>query len=272
MCIAILKPKGKKLHREVLEESFRCNRDGAGFAFFDEEKGAVFYKKGFFDFDSFWKSYEAYQEHKCLIHFRVATHKNVDSNNCHPWRVNKNLVFIHNGRIAGMDKNDALSDTGNFCVMLGELLEEAPNYYKTASFKWFVANAIGSGNKLVFLDSSGDHIIINEEAGNWKDGVWFSNTSYSCTRSRETGVLTDEFYPPKPPAQTLALPPATTPPNHNTESDIPVVLSGDLEPAKVLAEIKKNGSATVDVASETVIDKLLAEVNALQFSRPAFVG
>jgi hypothetical protein len=38
--------------------------------------------------------------------------------------------------------------------------------------------SIGANNKFVFLDSYGDFYIINENAGNWHKGAWYSNKSY----------------------------------------------------------------------------------------------
>jgi hypothetical protein len=42
---------------------------------------------------------------------------------------------------------------------------------------------IGVGNKLIFLDNVGDFEIVNESAGTWDGGNWFSNSSY-----KERGV------------------------------------------------------------------------------------
>jgi hypothetical protein len=37
---------------------------------------------------------------------------------------------------------------------------------------------IGGGSKLVFLNDNDDYFIVNEQAGHWNMGCWFSNSSY----------------------------------------------------------------------------------------------
>lgn len=279
MCIAIYKPKGKKIHRDVLEECFRMNRDGAGFSFHDPEaEYPVALKKGYFTFNDFWEAYEKFSQSQklaCIIHFRVATHKNVDGRNCHPWRVSSDLVFIHNGTIPGMTKDDSLSDTGNFCAMLDLLMQEAPTYYKTPEFKWFISNAIGGNNKLIFLDKDGDHIIINESAGVWKDGCWFSNQSFSCSRSRGKGVLTDDCYPDEPVQEKTA--PKSTPvnigtnlnTNTNTSNNSAITTinthTGEISVEKAVEAIFDPNGDGVKVTMHTLtdLDDVLRAVNAV---------
>lgn len=183
MCIAIVKPEGKILTREVLEQCYNANRDGAGFAYYDPSIDEVCIRKGYFSFDKFYSEFSEFQHLKCLVHFRIATHRVVNGENCHPWRINDDLVFIHNGTISGMNKNDDWSDTGNFCNnILKEMLQDYPEFYKTSEFKWLIENSVSTFNKLAFLDSKGNHIIVNEKDGYWDQGCWFSNKSYTCYR------------------------------------------------------------------------------------------
>lgn len=275
MCIAIFKPKNKKIHKEVLKECFRMNRDGAGFSFHDPDGPfPVVLKKGYFTFDDFWEAYQKFskeQELTCIIHFRVATHKNVDGRNCHPWRVSSDLTFIHNGTIQGMTKDDSLSDTGNFCAMLDSLMQESPTYYKTPEFKWLISNAIGSNNKLIFLDKYGDHIIINESAGVWKDGCWFSNQSFGCQRSRGKGVLTDDCYPDEPvvekPAIAKSTPVTTESPKVVNPLDIKSVKThnGEMSVEEAVGVIlDPNGAGNIKVTLNTLseLDGVLSAINS----------
>jgi hypothetical protein len=184
MCIAILKPANRTLTEEALRNCYNSNRDGAGFAYYDPEIQEVCIRKGYFDFNKFWEDFKNYQKFKCLVHFRVATHKAVNGLNCHPWRVNDNLVFIHNGTISGMNQNSDLSDTGNFCdQILKGLMDVYPDFYLTDQFKWLVENSISSFNKLIFLDAKGNHLIVQEKAGYWDQECWFSNKSYHSSVS-----------------------------------------------------------------------------------------
>ena len=182
MCIAIYKPLGKKLPKQTYFNCFTNNDDGAGFAYIKD--GKLFVAKGFFTFEEFWENYEPLEEKASLIHFRVGTSGGNNGENCHPWRVTKDLVFIHNGVISSIDReNQAWSDTGNYCEnVLKPLTECFPEWWKQPEFKWMMENAIGSGNKVVLLGVDGSKLILNEKAGEWKDDVWFSNTSYMYPR------------------------------------------------------------------------------------------
>lgn len=178
MCIAIYKPLGKKIPKKTYFNCFTNNDDGAGFAYIKDEK--LFVAKGFFTFDEFWENFEPLEEQACLIHFRVGTSGGNNGENCHPWRVSKDLVFIHNGVISSIDRdNQNWSDTGNFCEnILKPLTNCFPEWWKQPEFKWMMENAIGGGNKVVLLGVNGEHIILNEKAGEWKEDVWFSNNSF----------------------------------------------------------------------------------------------
>lgn len=190
MCIAVFRPKGVKIRKKVLKQCFEQNPDGAGFAF--PTKNAHFVKivKGFFTFRSFWHSYRQYQERDepMVIHFRVATSGQIDSNNCHPWRINKENVLIHNGVLEhklGLQDNN-LSDTGLFVRhVLAPIFNNSPEIWRESAFKWMIEECIGYSNKLVVLNKNGDHIIFNEKAGDWFEGAWFSNTTYKTERKKK---------------------------------------------------------------------------------------
>src|SRR6185295_7173865 len=101
MCIAIYKPEGLVSPEKNLAESFRCNKDGAGFALWDGKKVTI--SKGFFTYQQFldaWKAVSQAENTKALVHFRVATHGTIDTDNCHPFQL-KDGALIHNGIISG---------------------------------------------------------------------------------------------------------------------------------------------------------------------------
>ena len=45
---------------------------------------------------------------------------------------------------------------------------------------------IGSSNKFVIMNNKGEFTIINEKAGNWENGCWFSNNGHKTARVRYT--------------------------------------------------------------------------------------
>ena len=176
MCIAIYKPEGKVIPYETLKRCFTANPDGAGYMFHKNGKLHVF--KGYFTMDEFWKAYKRDQKKECVIHFRIKTHGLINEENCHPYRVNDDLAFVHNGVISGysdLNKSDTWLFNEDiiqpFVRRWGNLeIFEDP-------IKKLIESRIGY-SKLIFMDNQGNSKIFNEDKGHWDDGVWYSNTSY----------------------------------------------------------------------------------------------
>lgn len=181
MCIALVCPEGARPPKKVLQKCFENNPDGAGYAF--PSKSGVVIRKGFYTFRSFWRDYRTFapKHSTILIHFRIATSGQIDGENCHPFRVTKNLAMIHNGNLAGKIGLDCsqLSDTALFVAnILLPIVEQSKNVWRTEPFKYLMQEATGITNKCALLDESGHYAIFNEKQGEWKDGVWFSNKSF----------------------------------------------------------------------------------------------
>jgi len=191
MCIAICKPQGVTIPEKHLIESFNHNNDGAGFAYAENDELHI--KKGFMTFDSFMEAYEPHQDKAAIVHFRITTHGETDQDNTHPFQVGKNLAFIHNGVISRVnrDEDKAKSDTFWFNQkLLVPIYKKDSRFIFKDHFKELIQEYIG-GSKLVFLNNKGHHKIVNEKAGHWKDGVWYSNHSYE-----ERKVISPSTYKP----------------------------------------------------------------------------
>lgn len=177
MCIAIYKPENKIISEETLQECYNANSDGAGFMFAEDKQLHI--QKGFFTFDDFMKAYEPHKDKKTVIHFRIKTHGKIDETNCHPFKINNSLGFVHNGIINGLHGDVSLSDTIHFNQ---QILQPLVNKWgNLALFQDpmidLIEGRIGY-SKLIFLDRHGNHKIMNEKKGEWDDGVWYSNNSY----------------------------------------------------------------------------------------------
>lgn len=175
MCIAILKTKDKTLTKETMKICAKNNPDGCGFSYVDN-KGTLVIEK-YMDFEEFWESFRHKQYQKTmLIHFRIATHGSVVVDNCHPFKLNNKMALIHNGIISGYgSKKDNVSDTRDFISkVIGNI---SWKMWKNPSFIKLVGDAIGS-SKLAILDNKENYYIVNEDLGEWVDGVWYSNNSY----------------------------------------------------------------------------------------------
>lgn len=177
MCIAIYKPLGETLTDETLKNCWQNNPDGAGFMYAD--KGKVIVEKGFMTYEAFRSAYDTLLptiRSDMAIHFRISTGGKIDTTNCHPHQVDDGLAFIHNGILFTPEKESLFSDTAIFCR---DVLQQLPaNFLHNAGQRWLIENAIGSSNKMVFLDGHGKATILHETHGEWDKGIWYSNTSY----------------------------------------------------------------------------------------------
>ena len=173
MCIAILKPKGVSISKEILETCHNNNKDGMGFSYIDGDK---MYIKKFMKFDEFYKEFEKVQDKSTmLIHFRIATHGKVEVKNCHPFWLNHRMALIHNGVISGYGDKNSKTDTQDFIdKVIGNISWKE---WKNPCYRELVGKAIGY-SKLAILDITGNYYIINENLGEWSDGIWYSNQSY----------------------------------------------------------------------------------------------
>lgn len=183
MCIAIWKPKDMLLTQDTLNECWRINDDGAGFMF--AEKGKLTIKKGYFTLDKFMEAYDEHKQKALAIHFRIKTHGNIDVENCHPYSVDSNLAFIHNGIIQDVGSNEDLnmSDTWHFNEKyLKPLRKKHAGFFKDPVAKKLIEKFIGY-SKLIFMNSKGEVEVFNEQSGNWNSNCWFSNTSWKTYKA-----------------------------------------------------------------------------------------
>ena len=177
MCIAILKPDGENIKKDRLDNCFFNNDDGAGFMY--AKDGILHFFKGFFKFKDFWNSYVKNVVKNgnpmTAIHFRIKTHGKTNVNNCHPFKVNEKLGFIHNGIINMVKQDDKRSDTAMFNELILKKLPDG--FIRNMAIVNLIEESIGS-SKLVFLDNKGQFLISNESLGKWDNNVWYSNTTY----------------------------------------------------------------------------------------------
>ena len=178
MCIAIVKTKTGKITEQQLRTCFQNNPHGAGIAY--SKDNLLYMIKGIFNEDAFVETYnkiEPIAEGAMLIHCRIATSGKTDYDNCHPHIVNTHCVMIHNGVLSyPVPKDSPKSDTVLFVENVLKPLPE--DFMSDPAIMYLISAAIGKSNKFCFLNNKGEYSIANEEQGEWKDGVWFSNDSY----------------------------------------------------------------------------------------------
>lgn len=179
MCIAILKRKNGTITDDALRESFRCNADGAGIAYTKDKKLIII--KGIFNAEVFVqkvREIEAICDNNMLIHCRIGTSGLKDASNTHPFVVNEDVALIHNGILdVKVPKGSPKNDTQLFIESYLNGIDKHTLMHNKA-VHGLIEKCIGHNNKFVLLDNNGFYKIINEDAGHWKDNVWYSNYSY----------------------------------------------------------------------------------------------
>lgn len=184
MCIAILNTKGTTLKKEILRNCWENNGDGAGILYINNDRKLSVFKE-MSSFDNFYNNYSEikskYGKRNIVLHFRISTHGKVNETNCHPFLVDDSIGFVHNGMIYDVPTSTEFSDTYMFNQTILKNLREGFEYNETILD--MLDSFIGSGSKLVFLNDNDDWFIVNEKAGHWHLGCWFSNTSYKQVNS-----------------------------------------------------------------------------------------
>jgi hypothetical protein len=179
MCIAILNTKQTTLKKQLLKNCWENNGDGAGMLFINNDNKLETFKE-MKSFDNFYDKYidvrKNYGKRNIVLHFRISTHGKVNETNCHPFNISDKIGFVHNGMIYDVPTSADYSDTYMFNEEVLKNLKPGFEYNETILD--MLETFIGSGSKLVFLNDDDDFFIVNETAGHWNLGCWFSNSSY----------------------------------------------------------------------------------------------
>jgi hypothetical protein len=201
MCIIAYKPADKEIKEDIIRECFFRNPDGAGITYV--ENGRIVIQKGIKTADDLVKAVLPHMEKEMVIHCRVASRGMVvDDVNCHPFyikaRVDENgepafeYSVSHNGTLEWGHTAEK-SDTHRFTeLFLTPMFESHPH---VLSWEWgrialertisFGTGLKGRLNKMVIMvnDLRPENkkvitYILNEFEGEWKGGIWYSNTSW----------------------------------------------------------------------------------------------
>lgn len=178
MCIIIVNKQGM-LSKTALYNCWDSNPDGAGLMY--AENGKIVIEKELMKKKLFYNLYRDIRKRHndtIILHFRIGTSGKKDFVNCHPFEVNSDLAFCHNGIIPETTlPGSPISDT---VVFNQNYLQKLPeNWIESPVIKELIASFIGS-SKLAFLHASGQVTLINSHLGHWdtmKEN-WYSNYSY----------------------------------------------------------------------------------------------
>ena len=184
MCIIALTTKGKLVKKEKLLNMTRNNSHGFGISWIENGKVKTFKSmdsKKFIEKAIDIQS-EFYNESEILIHCRIATSGTTDINNCHPFAVDNDTVFAHNG-VFDEDVAEGTATKSDTRIFNERFLRNLkPNFLKTRAMRNIIGELIDSDNKLAFLtvnkDLDKNAYIINKNQGEIDDGIWYSNGSH----------------------------------------------------------------------------------------------
>lgn len=177
MCIIAVQPIGKKIEKETLRQCWNSNSHGAGIMYVED--GKFFVAKEMDSFETLFQLYRtaSSKDVAVVIHFRIATSGGINDYNLHPFKVSDDVWFCHNGILdITVPKDSKENDTQ---IFNNSLLKNLPDgfLYDTGIMN-LIEYSIGTYNKFVFLDEYGVYHIVNEQAGTWDEGIWYSNKSY----------------------------------------------------------------------------------------------
>lgn len=196
MCINVVLPsleklENKEIEKEVFQQCWDNNDDGAGFMFVKNigtPESSVVINKGYMKFKRLWKAFNACRHansrSKFVVHFRYTSKGSTSVSNCHPfWVIPNVLGMAHNGTIFKMSdakKNEGPSDSALFADFLSKL---PPTWYNNRIMREMVEDYVGEHNKLAFLIKNNSVFVCNKDA--WivdQRGIWFSNDYFKISR------------------------------------------------------------------------------------------
>lgn len=184
MCLLTFFPEGQMPDEEALLNGTEVNNDGHGYAIVHGRNLLI--RRGLNAgeiIDSFMVDRGRLPHGPALFHSRMSTHGAEDIKNCHPFNVggDPRTVLAHNGILPSKvhpGKGDRRSDTRiaaeDFIPRFGPLRRRK---VRAGLERW-----MSPANKMVILTVDPKFqeraYILNEEAGIWDGGIWYSNDWY----------------------------------------------------------------------------------------------
>lgn len=180
MCLLIYARPGSTPSKKHLRTAGANNPDGFGFALAVGNKVIHHRSMDLEDTIGLFHDLRAeYPKAHAMFHLRITTHGKTSIDNCHPFVVDEGIVLGHNGMLP-IEEKDGKSDTRQFAeewlpeLGVADVLDNQENFAELEKF--------AAGSKLVVLSTSKQLAkpvyIVNETAGHWDHGVWYSNNSY----------------------------------------------------------------------------------------------
>ena len=172
MCLIIRKSANVTVPEELLVDAYEYNKDGWGLMYATEGKIEVL--KGL-KITELLDAILLLKYHEVFIHLRYRTHGAVNYDNLHPFKISDDLWLMHNGVLNQLPTHKVKSDTALFTQMLMPMLANNPSLLDDQGFLNLITHYC-KGSRVVFLRSSGESTIINQQDGIEWSNLWCSNT------------------------------------------------------------------------------------------------
>jgi len=177
MCLIVYSPAGTLFDYEIFDCAQAVNADGIG----------VMSKRGVEKFfgpdaaDAAWCYLRGLEDGAVPygVHFRFATHGDISTANCHPFRAPRSdALVMHNGiiRSTAMLATSNRSDTA---IFVERFMGSAPGPERSHHDSYFrrISRLIGMANTLlIFHTNTAEFTICNEDVGVWMGDHWYSNS------------------------------------------------------------------------------------------------
>lgn len=239
MCVIVHHPKGKKVSKTDFDNMWQKNSHGFGMMYLSPGGKKIEVFKSM-DQAEAWEFYNTHEFVKYAMHFRIATHGNIDLDNVHPYKVKEGMFLMHNGIITIPCPRKNMSDSYHFGLLLSqftvqEMYEERDN----------IESALGANSKVLIMTPHHD-IFFNKRLGtSEKDGFWYSNMTWKPYSYQNAGYhntnyhnqnwrgVDDYDFPSRPitPIPSRVSAPASVP-QHDTQTSFKI--SEQKEPANLI--------------------------------------
>lgn len=190
MCLLTFVPEGIQPNMDALVRGSFTNDDGHGYAIVHEDQLIIGHGMDANSMiDEFCAVRSQYRDGPALFHSRFSTHGEVTTDNIHPFFVGRDrrTVLAHNGVLPAVVQprnGDARSDTRiaaeDYIPSMGALHRPKT---RARVEQWMT-----DYNKIVILSVNPRYrersYILNEDAGTWDNGIWYSNEGYRPYQAR----------------------------------------------------------------------------------------
>ena len=191
MCIIVFRPCDIPTpSKETLKRCWDKNPHGGGIMW-QTSLGNLKVRKGFMTFDEMYAAIKGIPKNmNAVLHFRIGTHGENSAENTHPWPIEgQDAALVHNGIINWLSDDRSTSDSKRFADFLSRI--EGSVLYNQDLVPVF-ESILGGHNKVVVMDGI-NHVILNENCGEWFEECWYSNSGYAKPKEYVGSTIFDHI-------------------------------------------------------------------------------